>query len=91
MSNKRYWKAILKYGHVGFNREISVARYLETDATTTSVDVMHIASNMPAVKNRGLLSVHQIDQTTYEIGKQAEQDSYYLQHLFAHSSSPKAA
>lgn len=86
--NKRYWKAILRYGHVGFNRDISVARYLETNASTTIVEVMQIASDMPAVKNRGVLSVRQIDQATYQAGKQSEHENYYLQRLFSHQDTP---
>lgn len=89
--NKRYWKAILRYGHLGFNKEISIARFVETDGKATIVDVMQIVSNMPAVKHRGLVCVHPIDRTTYENGKLEERENYYLQRLFAHSSVPKAA
>lgn len=93
--NHRFWKAILRYGHLGLGKEVSVARYIQTDNSATIVDVMQIVSQMPGVKHRGMLCVEQINQVKYEIGKQNESENYYLQQLFtyqnAHTKTPKAA
>lgn len=74
----KYWKVVLRYGHVGVRREVSVARYLQTDAHHTAIDVLDLAAEMPGVKNRGVALLTQIDEQTYLQGKSTEQDNIYL-------------
>lgn len=77
-----YWKVVMRYGHVGKGREISVARFLMVRDNHTSIDVMEIAEQMPGTKNRAMLSVHQIQLEEYLQGKRLEHENFYLQRLF---------
>jgi hypothetical protein len=49
----KYWKVVLRYGHVRKKNEVSVARFLVTEASYNPIIVMDLASTMPGVKNRG--------------------------------------
>lgn len=81
--DKRYWKAICRYGHVGFGNEVSVARYLETDSRLTCFDVWNIVKTMPGVKARGVVFVTEIDRARWLMGKEEERENFYLQQMFA--------
>lgn len=76
-----YWKVILKYGHVGQRKEVSVARYLTMSKEFTLLDVMAKAQLMPGVKARGILSARRITVDEYLIGNREEAENFYLQKL----------
>ena len=76
-----YWKVILKYGHVGLRKEVSVARYLTMPNQSMLLDVMVEAQHMPGVKARGILSARRITLDEYLIGHREEAENLYLQKL----------
>ena len=78
-----YWKVILKYGHVGQRKEVSVARYLTMPNESLLLDVMMAAQHMPGVKARGILSARRITLEEYLIGHRDEAENLYLQKLKA--------
>lgn len=80
----RYWKAVCKYGHVGFGKEVSVARYLKTKDSFSIVDARNIAMQMPGVKANGVLTIAPIDEITYLLGKQTEKSNFYILALKNH-------
>jgi hypothetical protein len=77
----KYWKLVLRYGHVGLRNEVSVARFIETDLSVSILSVWSLASNMPGVKNKGVLSIKQIDYKEYICGKNEEAENLFLQKL----------
>lgn len=77
-----YWKVVMRYGHVGKGREISVARFLMVPDTYTTIDVMNMAEQMPGTKNRATLSVNKVELEHYLQGKRAEKENFFLQRLF---------
>lgn len=77
-----YWKVVMRYGHVGQRREISVARYLVVPSSFTLIDVMGIAEEMPGTKNRATLSIKKIELEEYLEGKRLEKENFFLQRLF---------
>ena len=79
-----YWKVVCRYGHVGRGREVSVARYLECDVTTTCFGVYVLAKDMPGVKNNGVHEVRRITRDEWLIGKEQEAQDYYLKRLKTH-------
>ncbi|WP_425447862.1 hypothetical protein [Dethiothermospora halolimnae] len=80
-----FWKAICKYGHVGHRNEISVARYIQVQGETTSLEVLKLVEEMPGIKNHGVLSVEKIDESTYKLGKAQEKENLYLQKLMTYN------
>ncbi|AOY74704.1 hypothetical protein [Clostridium formicaceticum] len=82
---EKYWKVICRYGHVGRKNEVSVARYICTEDNATIIDVMHLVSSMPGVKNRGMAFIEPIDNLTYLKGKSLEEDNLYLQKLMTYN------
>jgi len=62
-------------------KEVSVARFLVTEASYNPIMVMDLASTMPGVKNRGVISIKEISQDEYIIGKRLEEENFYLQKL----------
>ncbi len=79
--NWKYFKVILRYGHVGRRREVSVARYLQMDESHNSVSVMDYVSEMPGVKGKGVALVTIISKDEYDRGKSAEDENFYLRNL----------
>lgn len=77
-----YWKVVIRYGHVGKGREVSVARFLMTPDSYTAIDVMGLAEQMPGTKSRATLSVHQVELEEYLQGKRLEKENFFLQRLF---------
>lgn len=77
----KYWRVVLRYGHVGKRNEVSVARFLVTPAHYNSVMVMELAAEMPGVKQRGVASISQVTQEEYLIGHRQEAENLYLQKL----------
>lgn len=77
----RYWKAVCRYGHVRRKNEVSVARYIRTEADCTIIDARDLVSKMPGVKNDGVAFIEQIDKLTFEKGKSKEHMNLYLQKL----------
>lgn len=77
----KYWKVVLRYGHVGNRNEIAVARYIVTPMDVTIVKVHDFVQTMPGVKNDAVLSIKPIDQAKYEIEKANELDNFYMQNL----------
>lgn len=77
-----YWKAVVRYGHVGKGKEVSVARYLATPSHTTTIDVMNLIETMPGTKNRALSSIAQIEIEEYLEGSRLEKENFFLQRLF---------
>lgn len=85
--NERYWKAIVRYGHLGKNREVSVARYITTQPNENILDAFIILENMPGTKSRAVLQLFEINQETYLYGKENEKDNFYLRRLMTHKNS----
>lgn len=77
-----YWKAVVRYGHVGKGKEISVARYLVMPDNSTTVDVMAVITEMPGTKKRSVGSIRKIDHLEYLEGLRAEKENFFLQRLF---------
>ena len=77
-----YWKAVVRYGHVGKRKEISVARYLVMPEHSTMIDVMNVINEMPGTKNRAVLSLRKVDIIEYLEGRRAEKENFFLQRLF---------
>lgn len=86
----KYWKVVLRYGHVGKRNEISVARYLVTEEHYTPVVVMDQAANMPGVKHNGVVSVKEIERADFLEGKRLEQENFFLQKMKAFHSDQTA-
>jgi hypothetical protein len=85
----KYWKVVLRYGHVGKRNEISVARYLVTESFYTPVLVMDQAADMPGVKHNGVSSVKEIKREEFIAGKRTEQENFYLQKMKTfHNNQP---
>lgn len=77
-----YWKAVVRYGHVGKRKEISVARYLVMPEHLTMIDVMNVINEMPGTKNRAVLSLRKVDVAEYLEGLREEKENFFLQRLF---------
>lgn len=77
-----YWKAVVRYGHVGKGKEISVARYLVMPGDSTTVDVMAVITEMPGTKKRSVGSIRKIGHLEYLEGLRAEKENFFLQRLF---------
>ena len=93
--NERYWKAIVRYGHLGRNREVSVARYIATQPNENILDAFNILENMPGTKSRAVLQLFEINHATYLHGKVNEKSNFYLQSIMscnkgAHETHPAA-
>ncbi|MEH7312272.1 hypothetical protein [Priestia megaterium] len=76
-----YWKVVMRYGHVGRQKEVSVARYLVTPSNMTIIDVLNIAEDMPGTKNRATISVCKVDLMEYLAGKREEKENLFLRQL----------
>ena len=83
----KYWKAVIRYGHVGYQNEVSVARYLVFDSNSHSTDVMTEVQTMPGTKNKCIVLLNQIAEEEYLNGKKLEQKDFYLQNLFLESTA----
>ena len=83
---QKHWRVVLRYGHVGKGKCVTVARYLETRPRYTIIDVMDLAADMPAVKSHGVLEAKQISKKEYKEGKNKNKDNFYLQKLFTHKN-----
>lgn len=81
MCEWKYWKVVLRYGHVGKRNEVSVARFLVTEASYNPIMVMELCSEMPGVKNNGVSEIKQITQHEYILGKRKEVEDLFLQKL----------
>lgn len=81
-----YWKAIIKYGHVGHRNEVCVARHLVFPSDTRIEEVIAEVNQMPGTKNNCIQSLYQIRKEDYERGKELEKDNFYLQNLFGESA-----
>ncbi|WP_046176330.1 hypothetical protein [Domibacillus indicus] len=85
----KYWKVVLRYGHVGKRNEVSVARYLVTEESCTPVFIMEQAADMPGVKHNGVTSVKEIAREEFIEGKRLEQENFFLQKMKAlHNERP---
>lgn len=82
-----YWKVIMRYGHVGLRKEVSVARHLVKPGEFTLLDVIAEAQLMPGVKAKGILSARRITQEDYIIGSREEAENFYLQKLKTYSQT----
>ena len=76
-----YWKVIMKYGHVGLRKEVSVARHFYKPMEYTLLDVIAEVQHMPGVKARGVVSARRITQEEYVLGHREEAENFYLQKL----------
>jgi hypothetical protein len=81
MQKWKYWKVVLRYGHVGRRNEVSVARFLVTEACYNTIMVMDIAREMPGVKNNGIQQVEEVSLNEYLLGKRQEVENMYLKNL----------
>lgn len=77
-----FWKAVIRYGHVGQGNEVSVARYLAFEQGTNIYTVMEEIKTMPGTKNKSIQTIVKITEDDYLDGKLAERDNFYLQDLF---------
>jgi len=77
----KYWKVVLRYGHVGKRNDVSVARFLVTEASFNPIMVMDLASEMPGVKSKGVISIKEVTQEDYIVGKREEIENLFLQKL----------
>lgn len=77
-----YWKAVMRYGHVGTGKEVSVARYLVTPSHATTIDVMDLIEEMPGTKKRAMLSIVRVEMEEYLEGVRLEKENFFLQRLF---------
>ncbi|WDH76244.1 hypothetical protein PTI97_01585 [Exiguobacterium marinum] len=77
-----YWKAVVRYGHVGKRKEISVARYLVMPEHSTMIDVMNVIDEMPGTKKRAVVSLRKINSIEYLEGLREEKENFFLQRLF---------
>jgi len=77
----KYWKVVLRYGHVGKRNDVSVARFLVTETSFDPIMVMDLASEMPGVKSKGVISIKEITQEDYIVGKREEVENLFLQKL----------
>lgn len=80
--NWSYWKAVVRYGHVGKRKEISVARYLVMPEHSTMIDVMNVIDEMPGTKKRAVVSLGKINSIEYLKGLREEKENFFLQRLF---------
>ncbi|AQX54791.1 hypothetical protein LZP85_09080 [Priestia flexa] len=78
----KYWKVVLRYGHVGKRKDVTVARYLVTPSHYNLVMVMDIGKEMPGVKSEGVVRLTEVGLEEYLAGKRAETENFYLQQLF---------
>ena len=79
--NDRYWKVIVRYGHLGIGREVSVARYLRTGSQENILDAYTIVEHMPGVKERAVQLIFEIDIKAYCEGKLSESENCFLEKL----------
>lgn len=85
MRKAYYWKVVLHYGHVGSHKEISVARYLVFREPLSLLDVCDFAKQMPGVKHSNMVSsIKQITYEDYLVGKNNEQNNFFLLKLQSH-------
>ena len=77
-----YWKAVIRYGHVGMRNEVSAARYLVMPGDATTIDVMSLIEEMPGPKNRAMVSIRKIEHLAYLKGIRSEKEDFFLQSLF---------
>ncbi|MEE1130136.1 MAG: hypothetical protein UHX00_00755 [Caryophanon sp.] len=81
MKQQKFWKVILRYGHVGQFNEISVARYLAFPSHFSIMDVCDHAKTMPGVKDKGVVGAKQITFAEFKEGRREESYDFYLQKL----------
>ena len=81
---QKHWKVVLRYGHVGRGKCMTVPRYLETKPHFTIIDVINLAEEMPGVKAQGVIEAKPISKKEYIAGKEKNKDNFYLQKLFNH-------
>lgn len=80
--NWSYWKAVVRYGHVGKRKEISVARYLVMPEHSTMIAVMNVIDEMPGTKKHAVVSLRKINSIEYLEGLREEKENFFLQRLF---------
>ncbi|WP_337134391.1 hypothetical protein [Priestia megaterium] len=74
---------MLRYGHVGKRKDVTVARYLVTPAHYNLVMVMDIGKEMPGVKHCGVIGLTEVGAEEYLAGKRKEKENFYLQKLLS--------
>lgn len=82
-----YWKVVMRYGHVGKGKEVSVARYLVRPSYATTIEVMDTIEEMPGTKKRAMLSIVKIEMDEYLEGMRKEKADFFLQSLFDHQKA----
>lgn len=60
-----YWKAVIRYGHVGRINEVSVARHLMFQKGTLIYEVIKEINSMPGTKNNCIQSVYEITEEEF--------------------------
>lgn len=81
MKQQKFWKVILRYGHVGQFNEVSVARYLAFPTNYSIMDVYDHVKEMPGVKDNGVIGAKQVSFTEFKEGRQGEDQDFYLRKL----------
>lgn len=77
-----YWKAVIRYGHVGHRNEVSIARHLMFQKGTLIYEVIKEINSMPGTKNNCIQSVYEITEEEFLKGIKEEKNNFYLQNLF---------
>ena len=77
----RYWRVIVRYGHVGRKNEVSVARNIVSEYQMGILDVMQLVLQMPGVKVNGVGSIKQISREEYIEGRREEDNNLFLKAL----------
>ena len=88
MKQQKFWKVILRYGHVGQFNEVSVARYLAFPAHFSIMDVYDHAKEMPGVKEKGVMGAKQVSFAEFKNGRREEGEDFYLRKLKTFNPRP---
>ena len=80
---KTYWRAQVRYGHVGTGRGLCIDRHLSMNRNSNIKDVENLIKTMPGVKkgNKPYKIIQQISQEEYLRGKTEEKNNLFLIHL----------
>lgn len=85
--NERYWQAIVRYGHLGKGREVSVARFIITKSNENILDAFIILESMSGTKTRAVQHIFEINSETYLRGKSSEKENFYFKNLMTYKKT----
>ena len=81
--SRTFWVAKLRYGHVGFGKEICINRYLELEENADINDVIDLIRTMPGVKkgSHPYMSIKKISKGKFYQGRRHQNHNLYLKKL----------